>query len=286
MAEQTNRQLGIEGFTYPDLYDPHRLKDLAAAFDRHVEGSDPQLLEEFTHYRASQGEGMSPEKVSELLVRMAPYLGGFLARLFRIEEQRSMQMEKIRTEVETVFRYRESIVGKEAPKRFKREKVDAWDIDTLVRRFDALVAALLEDLADPEKAVAGLAVSLQSLSQEAARLAENGDLGPLEERVESLRQALAGDPEAARLWADSLALDAAGLVEALYECVLRWTYAASRTSKLQEKVAGWVSFKTPARTDFDNLVEHDTFDQAGIQAWVTPQGHRRRRDGFNLTDNR
>ncbi|MFQ5936785.1 MAG: hypothetical protein ACE5LB_10280, partial [Acidiferrobacterales bacterium] len=36
--------LGISGFTYADLYDSARPKDLLATFDDRVGGSDPELL--------------------------------------------------------------------------------------------------------------------------------------------------------------------------------------------------------------------------------------------------
>ena len=286
MAEHASWQLGIEGFTYADLYDPHRLKDLAAAFDRHVEVRDPGLLREFDEYRACQGEGMAPEQVSELLVRMAPFLGDFVARLFHIEDARKRRMERVVEEVRTVLRYRDAIVTKEAPKRFKREKVDNWDIESLQARFTALLEALSDDLSDRERAVAELALQLKDLSEETARLAESGDLSPLEDQVAPVRQRLAQHPEAVRHFAEELQQDDAALVEALYDTVLRWTFAAARHPALQREVAGWISFKTPARTDVNNLVPHALVDKGVYQAWATPEGHIRRRDGFHLTDNR
>jgi len=286
MAEHASWQLGIDGFTYEDLYDPHRLKDLAVVFDRHVDQRDPQLLQEFDEYRACQGEGMAPEKVSELLVRMAPFLGDFVARLFRIEEQRARQTERIAEEMETVFRYRDVIVGKEAARRFKREKVDDWDLEALIQRFEALFGALAVAVDDREKSVARVAVDLQGGNEQVQRLAEAGDLSPLKDRVAEIRQRLQRHTESSSLFADVLAQSDPQLIEALYECVLRWTYAASRHPSLQQQVSGWVSFKTPARTDFDNLVEHQTVEQGRVKSWVTPEGHHRRRDGFSLTDNR
>ncbi len=286
MAEHASWLLGIDGFTYQDLYDPHRLKDLAAAFDQHVERQDPHLLQEFAEYRACQGEGMAPEKISGLLVRMAPYLGDFLARLFRVEAPRKDQMARIREEMETVFHYRDRIVGKEAVKRFKREKPESWDLDLLDNRFQALIDALAGDGTDREKAVARVATDLQRLVEETRELAETGDLSPLDEPLAQLRQKLEQHPRAAEGFAADLAMPAERLAESLYDCVLRWTYAATRHPALQRQVAGWVSFKTPARTDFDNLVAHDVVEQGGVRSWVTPEGHHRRRDGFNLTDNR
>ena len=63
--------LGLPGYTYPDLYDSGRLKDLADAFDREVQQQDPGLFAAFEAYRLSQGSDLKPEAVSEILVGMA-----------------------------------------------------------------------------------------------------------------------------------------------------------------------------------------------------------------------
>lgn len=49
--------LGLPGYSYPDLYDPKRLRDLADAFDAELRAADPELFAEFLRYRACQGRG-------------------------------------------------------------------------------------------------------------------------------------------------------------------------------------------------------------------------------------
>ena len=51
-------------------------------------------------------------------------------------------------------------------------------------------------------------------------------------------------------------------------------------------VADWLSFKFPEKRDFDHLVEHETVDRGQFTAWMGELEHRRRRDGFKLTDPR
>ncbi|WP_022948895.1 FAD-dependent oxidoreductase [Methylohalobius crimeensis] len=286
MTQYETLALGIEGFAYEDLYDPLRLKDLTAAFDRFVEEKDPRLLAEFEEYRVCQGDGMAPEKVSELLVRMAPFVGGFLARLFRIEEARAGQMVRVAEEMGTVFRYREEIVGKEAPKRFKREKPREWDIDGLNARFESLLAALAGDSGDREKTVAEWAVRLKEASTQALQLAEAGDLSAMADEIEALRRRIGGHPRTREAFAAELEMPPEAFLAALYECLLRWTFAASRLPDMQPEVADWASFKKPERTDVNHLVEHDTVSRDAYQGWGAPEGHHRRRVGFHLTDDR
>lgn len=110
--EQHNLTLGIPGFNYPDLYDSARLKDLLEVFDASVERHDSQLHNEFKAYRQNQGEGLSPEAISDLLVRMGPYVGQFVARIFNVSEQHQAQGAKIKDEIDTIFTFKNEIVDK------------------------------------------------------------------------------------------------------------------------------------------------------------------------------
>ena len=98
--------LGVPGFEYGDLYDPIRLADLSHAFDDYLREDNPALLDEFLSYRQSQGEGMAPEAISDILVRVAPQVGDFIARLFKLESECDAQRKSIKDEIDTVFVYR------------------------------------------------------------------------------------------------------------------------------------------------------------------------------------
>ncbi|WP_084191178.1 FAD-dependent oxidoreductase [Methylomarinum vadi] len=74
--------------------------------------------------------------------------------------------------------------------------------------------------------------------------------------------------------------------EILLDIIRRWSYAALLDPVVKEFVSDWVSFKTPKKTDFNNLVEHATIPQSGYRAWTAAPYHHRRRDGFALTDKR
>jgi NADPH-dependent glutamate synthase beta subunit-like oxidoreductase/NAD(P)H-flavin reductase len=264
--------LGIPGFSYPDLYDPKRLSDLLSAFERFVGERDPDLLSEFCAYRACQGEGMTPQAISDVLVRVAPYLGQFLARLFGIEEIRAAKRDLVKKELETVFRYRQEIV-EEAVKRLGEESRN-WDLEPICAKFSALVAALAEE-EDRELAIASLALRLKDL-------VAAPDLGQIAE----LKHRVAAHPEASVKFSEALKQPPLEFVNALYECALRWTVVAASYPERQPETRDWVAFKFPKRTDANRLVEHEIVEQAGVQAWAAPKGHHRRRAGFSLTDDR
>ena len=71
--------LSIDGYPYVDLHQPLRLGDLHKTFEYSERQHDVGLFAEFL---ACQGENISPQIISDLLVRMAPCVGKFIANTF------------------------------------------------------------------------------------------------------------------------------------------------------------------------------------------------------------
>ena len=272
-SDLTQLTLGIPGFAYADLYEPKRLADLLSVFDQTVENHDPDLFAELSAYRSSQGEGMAPEQISELLVRTAPLVGQFVAKLFNVSDVREQQIEKIRGEFNSIFVYRSEIVGKLAS-RFKGQTIEGWDISALKNDLSTLIRATgHQDLYahDPEFAVALVSANLWRLSQQ--ENLNDADVTELKSQLAS--SAFIGQ-------ADS----PASLVAAALDVMYRWSFAAKQVEELRALTKKWVSFKVPEKTDLENLVAHDSLPRDGFAVWACEQGHERRRDGFALTDQR
>ncbi len=265
--------LGFPGFEYADLFDPKRLQDLLAVFDDYVRPRDPDLFVEFERYRTRAGQGMSPEAISDLLVRMAPFVGEFVARLFGIGGERERHIDHIRREMDTVFAFRREVVMK-CDARFAPDDLAGWDL----RALEARIAALCAAASDLEGALAEMAVKLRTLSQSSE--------GAREDEAQALRQKLAGDPNAAALASVLAAGTARELCSGLMELIERFCYAARHHPGFRARVAGWVSFKEPKRTDFQHLVPFESEDRGGHEVLIGPISQRRRRDGFALTDRR
>lgn len=248
-SHATNPALGISGFHYADLYNAARLADLLGAFDDSINRHDAALFSALTAYRACGGDGMKPEAVSELLVTVAPYVGRFVAQLFSVTTERDQQMQAIRGDMDSVFVYRSEIVGKLAS-RFKGQSCADWDVDALHQQLQALLAAAgLDSLwtVDAEKAVSQLA---------------------------------------ADCWRQSQQADSNDAVASALDVIYQWSFAAQQHPAIAPHVAGWLSFKVPQKTNLDNLVAHQTVEQAGYMVWACDDDHHRRRDGFALTDKR
>jgi len=286
--EQNNLALGIPGFTYADLYNAARLKDLLDVFDASVKHHDVELFDKFAVYRQSQGDGLKPEEISDLLVNMGPYVGQFVAKLFNVSEQHQAQSVKIKDEINTIFDYKNEVVEKLAVV-FKGQDTGDWNIPSILNRFDLLIEAGFPEANqddDPEHRVARVGATIGLLSGHYKLIAKgkDSDYENADEQVSALRTKLAAHELAATEFSEIInAPDAAEFISGLMDVVQRWSFIAQQDNDV---VADWLSFKLPGKRDFDNLVEHDTVDRGEFTAWMGEQEHRRRRDGFKLTDPR
>src|SRR5947209_10073701 len=141
-------QLGIEGFTYGDLYRPTRLRALAEVFYAEVTGADPALGDALSEYVASRGAQLRGTKAeSDILIAAAPHLPRFVARLFRVEREREVLAESIKAQ-DPVFQFK-SFVQRRATKSFPAEKAAGIDVETADAALEALRrAAFADTLAD------------------------------------------------------------------------------------------------------------------------------------------
>ena len=286
--EQNNLTLGISGFTYADLYDANRLKNLLDVFDASIKKHDAELYNKFSDYRQNQGVGLTPEEVSELLVNMGPYVGQFVAKLFNVTDQHQTQAIKIKDEIDTIFTYKNEVVEKLGVV-FKGQDTADWNISSILNRFDLLIEAGFIEANqdnDPEHRVARVGAVIGLLSRHYKLLVKGkaSDYENADEQVSALRAKLL-DHELAKVeFTDIINVsEAADFVSGLMDIVQRWSFVAQQDNDV---VADWLSFKFPEKRDFNHLVEHETVDRGQFTAWMGELEHRRRRDGFKLTDPR
>ncbi|MFN3920605.1 MAG: hypothetical protein ACK4JF_10025, partial [Methylohalobius sp.] len=267
-ADARDFPLGIASFRYSDLYDPRRLKALAETFDQTLKAVDPETFQALLAGR--RGELPEGER-SKVLLKTAPHLSRFLARLFGIDCELEAQSAQLKDEF-AYFAYVKRAM------RFSAEDPGGWDMDALAKKLAALVRTAFPNPGDPEQAFAGLAVFLDRLAkdQTEAALAE----------ITAFKQRLVADAEASRCLAAELAEpEPHAFLRALLDLVERWTYAAAQ-DPVRFGVEHWAAFKKPKRIDYDRLVECELETRAGVSVLAGPKELRRRRDGFALTDPR
>ncbi len=283
--------LGIPGFTYGDLYDPGRLQDLLATFDASLGKDDPPLFAEYEAYRSSKGEGLPSKQISDLLVRVAPHVGRFVARLFKVEAVHEAQAKAIQEQVNTVFVFRDGVV-KRAGAKYKGADPTQWDLPRLRTELALLTRTGFPETADDpdaEHAVGLVGATLYRLVEHYRRLqkGKDSDHANADQDLDALRGRLMRNADAKRTFSEALAQQAPlPFAEQLLATVQRWCYAAANDAEMKKSVAGWVSFKKPEKTDFQHLVPCETVSPDGYTALTGPQATLRRRDGFALTDSR
>jgi len=279
--------LGVPGFFYSDLYSPHRLKELHAIFNEELRQSVPELAENFRHYESCQGDGIKPQDVSELLVQIAPHVGGFIAKLFHVDSVRKQQQDKIKEDFNTVFAFRNKTVSNVAAK-FRQSCVSDFESDKVWSDLDLLrlvVFAQEHQSSDLEKDIAYVGSKLADLHehyQSVLKGKANAD-NNIDVNVNNIRSKIEEHPEAKIKFSESLTKATnAEFIENLIGFIERWVFIAQHDKRSKD----WSCFKFAKKTNFENLVDHQRREKVGYEAWVCEEHALSRRDGFSLTDPR
>jgi NADPH-dependent glutamate synthase beta subunit-like oxidoreductase/NAD(P)H-flavin reductase len=116
-------ELGVDGFRYPDLHSPDRLKALHERFLVELAAANAALSSAFAAYREQPASLGGPAE-SELLIAVARQVSAFVARLFRIEAARDMHSTVAANEA-VLFRFKKDFVKWRSAKRKDAPEADA-----------------------------------------------------------------------------------------------------------------------------------------------------------------
>ena len=288
--------LGMSGWTYADLYDPLRLKELAEAFYRSVEAEDPDLGRRYAAYRESGGQGISAIDESNLIVALAPHLNRFVSRLFQIEQAASTDAHRADAE-KPIFDFKRDFITKRAIKAFPPAAVATLDLQRLDRQMQTLEGVIAPHVQnDRERAIAVAVVQLMEIERDLVRKTKGQqvDAEPSRKRLLEICDRIRSDAARLPLLAERLpaasALDsipaAAEAATRLLQIPEQWVALHAHRADAKQRVKEWVSFRFPEKIDFLNLVETDSTREDLPEAIQGPEERRRRRDGFVLTDRR
>ncbi len=279
--------LGVEGFTYADLYDAARLGALYEAFDGWFAAQGSEMYRRFDEYRRTQGEGMSPLQQSDALLAAAPFVGQFIGRLFRVESALDEFRQTVRAS-DPVWRFRKDFLKKRV---LRADAGKSWGTreasPELVAKasLQAVSAGPIGGTTDEELTIASAACQLLELDEVARKAAKAGGAewsDALRERAGAVRSALRSlvpdvceqDGDAGLTGVLALALDA---LEA---------WLADRRMRPGDAARKWPSMHVPKTVDYTHLVEVDRPDSRLPELFVGPLHDRRQRIGFSLTDKR
>jgi NADPH-dependent glutamate synthase beta subunit-like oxidoreductase/NAD(P)H-flavin reductase len=189
--------LGIAGFAFADLHSPDGLRRLFQHWHHELHARAPELAARYDAYRATQGEGMTPEAISALLVDVAPEVSRFVIRLFGCEDGARELVRAVEADL-VVCRFKDEFVKRRALKRKVDDAAAARAAGERELSALGLDGAALED----ERQIAAAVNRL--LDQEAElkkRPVDDPELVALRDRLAALEAwAAARRPELERRW--------------------------------------------------------------------------------------
>ena len=239
-------RLGIEDFEWADLHDADGLSRLSLAFEAWLAERDATGLELLRRHRAAPGALVRSE-VSALLVRLAPFVGAFLGRLFGLELELERAREALLTE-EPVFQFKKHFVkkrvlGKDAGKAFQGAVGLARAIA------EAAVARLSSEADDEERRVALATVQIAEALDVARKVARAGGASwtdALAARTAAVRAAVAPiEPALADADDEALLTRVCDAIEATL---------VDRRTREGDPARHWPSLRDVHKQDFDRLV--------------------------------
>ncbi len=284
--------LGIDGFTFGDLFDAAKLHELADRFYGEVKKREPVLGAALAKYIANRGTGYERKVESKILTDAAPFLSDFVARLFNIPGEKA-ELEREVTVQNPVWKYK-FFVQRRAIKKYKAEVVaelnegELWKALTELRNeaFDDTLAT------DEELSIATMTCRLLDAEEMLVRTGSDSDWVPdgtagvsdVLERINTAYQKLK-DSTFGKLYSRFIVeeQDTGDLltVRAALRLIEAWSAAA-----FHNKSKKWYSFKTPHSLDYQNLV-HLIHPEPELPGLMRGGGDiLRKRDGFKLTDDR
>ncbi|MCA1817024.1 MAG: FAD-dependent oxidoreductase [Acidobacteria bacterium] len=300
-------KLGIEGFTYADLYKPSRLRALTRAFYGELGRADAPLRDSLVEYTRARGANLKGTKAeADLLIAASAHLSRFLARLFGVEREREAHAESVRAQ-DAIFEFK-TFVTRRATKRVPAEKALTFDADEVNAALDALRRAAFADTldADDELGVARMTARLLAWEKAVEKKVADSGAGVGDDAAREIAEAhgRVARTTDARLavvkFADAAAQEGAARVAATDDDVhgdarfvrgaLRlvetWASVHATRPEARGRVKAWVSFRAPHPLDYEHLVQLERPNADLPEQMRGLDKNLRRRAGFSLTDAR
>ncbi|NNE68309.1 MAG: FAD-dependent oxidoreductase [Pyrinomonadaceae bacterium] len=284
--ERFDFPLGVEGFTFGDLFDAVRLGDLTAAFYSYIEKEEPVVAEALKKYTDLRGEGYERKVESKILTDSAPFLSRFVAKLFDIEKQQQA-LEREITKNDPLWKYK-FFVQRRAIRKYKPDQLSAFDLSKLKNAIKDLRNTAFDESLVHDEELAVAAIVSRLVDAEEALTKEEGKSPEVAKTLKDIDKAYSRleDKTFGKFFTDFVTeIDATGelvQVKAILQMFEIWSASLFHSPNRPK----WYAFRTPHPLDYQNLV-HITRDRSDLpEALRGTDEMLRRRDGFKLTDHR
>lgn len=282
-------KLGIEKFEYRDLYNPHKLKQLALVFYNEVEKNNPNLYKKFSDYRLTP-EKFSNIETSSILIEMASHLSNFISRLFKIEAEVDALKDYIEKDI--LFLKKEFILRR-VLKKYNSQTIKILDFKAINQFYTKLKSNVFNDLnwRDEEKATAQVIIKLLELEKtyrNKLAIPEYQISDNVEEMANKLLYFFEQDEELKNFLKvkDKKETKISSASKISIEKIEQWCAMLYYDESLRHLVKEWTSFRLPEPVDYQRLVDYEKKLNGGGKLELLFGKEYRRRDGFDLTDPR
>ena len=272
-------QIQIPGYTFQDLFEPDRLAGLTEAFGGQLRAIDPDLHGRYSEYVA--GRPPAGIGLSALLTDIAPHVGAFVARLFGVEQEYAA-MKLRATGDAVIFSVKKDFFIRRVLKKYGAPGLIADDLTLLERETRKIMDALPGIPRTGDELEIASAVHLL-LGHE--RYIKSGIPPGTREFLSGLARDLGIDPGSHQGGpageSDETLKSFLSSLLASFEKLLALLYYGDT-----HRTGGWALFRVPGPFDFQHLVESEASGDPLPGSHSGLASHLRRRDGFDLTDNR
>ncbi len=281
MTNQPSLQLTIPGFTYRDLFNPEKLAQLYALFFDDLKKKDISVFQIFDEYRRTKGEGLSELEISNRILGLAPHVSEFVARLFGVENE--LTIHRLKAEREGIlFTFKKELFSRRALKKISKEESHKFDLPLLDNQLEALkrnIDGLPQD--DAELAFAAMAMKLATFDYKSKTTFPD----EVQEALTELWEKLKNEKSVRDLIPESSTEESLrGMLAGLLSVAEKWIVA--HYYRGTESMKSWVTFRLPHPVDYQHLVELKVLNNPVPNTTYGKEEYYRRRDGFDLTDQR
>ena len=275
------------GYSYTDLFDSFKLRQLAEDFDKYFESIDKNKFDAFVKYRTTKAEGMTPQEVSATLIDASLALSDFITELFNLKEYQKKFISHKEYE-QDILSFNKEIIQKKVLKKFKQQDLESMDWENL-NKFASFIKGEFftpEDFSsDEEKYTAAMIMKLAEVEKhlrwfyEGDKFAPEGFTIPDESLL--ITEKTIGIVKTAGLFEIDESTEHSELarLRLILDELFKWLYAKKYFDKNTEK---WVSYFDPEKLDFTHLVRME--ETNGVKH--ASEDKLIHRDGFKLTDPR
>jgi len=274
--------LGIGGFSYPDLFQPEKLRFLLIRFTEELVKSDPDVGRRYNEIMNSADPTREDE--TWVAVNVGPHLSRFLGALFGLHKFQRKREAETRA-LDGVMSVRRDFVRRRVVKRIKPADIEGLDIALL----DANIAKLTQSLGHPptekldELSFARMVDALTGLERSiASAIKDEEGSGQLSVDSKNSVERLRADISVLPAVDDLSNLETA--VDGLIREVMLWIAYQVNTKPRPEITRHWEVFHLQQKVVFQNLVEQDSPNPDNPHFFQGPEETYRRRVGFGLTD--